>query len=79
MIFDIAGLAEVKAGKARTYTPKLLGRVEFHPPYTAWTHTFQPVFGRKMAWAAEQKRPPITARTCRSWYGWWTFGRRRTR
>ncbi len=54
MIFDISGLAEVKAGKAKSYTPRLLGRVEFHPPYTAWTHTFQPVFGRKMAWAADE-------------------------
>jgi len=54
MIFDISGLSEVKAGKAKSYTPRLLGRVEFHPPYTAWTHTFQPVFGRKMAWAADE-------------------------
>ena len=54
MIFDVSGLAAVRDGKARTYTPRLLGRVEFHPPYPAWTHTFQPVFGRRMAWASDE-------------------------
>ncbi len=54
MIFDISGLAAVRDGRARTYTPRLLGRVEFHPPYPAWTHTFQPVFGRRMAWASDE-------------------------
>jgi hypothetical protein len=54
MIFDISGLAAVKAGTARTFTPRLISRVEFHPPYPAWTHTFQPMFNRKLAWAADE-------------------------
>jgi hypothetical protein len=54
MIFDISGLAEVKAGRARTFTPRLISRVNFHPPYPSWTHTFQPMFGRKLAWAADE-------------------------
>lgn len=54
MILDIAGLADVKAGRAKTYTPRLLGRTQFSPPYTAYTHTFQPMFGRKLAWASDE-------------------------
>jgi len=54
MIFDIAGLAQVASGSARSYTPRLLGRVQFHPPYPAWTHTFQPMFKRRLAWASDE-------------------------
>lgn len=54
MIFDISGLADVKARKAETYTPELISRVEFHPPYRSWTHTFQPMLGRQLAWAADE-------------------------
>jgi hypothetical protein len=54
MIFDISGLAQVASGRARTYTPTLLGRAQFHPPYPAWTHTFQPMFKRKLAWASDE-------------------------
>jgi hypothetical protein len=54
MIFDVSGLAQVASGAARTYTPRLLGRAEFHPPYPAWTHTFQPMFSRKLAWASDE-------------------------
>ena len=54
MIFDISGLAQVAAGRERTYTPRLLGRAQFHPPYPAWTHTFQPMFSRKLAWASDE-------------------------
>jgi hypothetical protein len=54
MIFDISELAQVAAGRARTYTPRLLGRAQFHPPYPAWTHTFQPMFSRKLAWASDE-------------------------
>lgn len=49
MIFDISGLAEVRAGRASTFTPKLLGRVKFSPPFPGFTHTVQPFFGRGVA------------------------------
>jgi len=54
MIFDISGLAQVKAGAARSYTPRLIGRAQFNPPFTAWTHTFQPMFKRGLAWASDE-------------------------
>jgi hypothetical protein len=54
MIFDISGLAAVKSGAAKTFTPRLISRVDFHPPYPAWTHTFQPMFARKLAWASDE-------------------------
>mgnify|MGYP001113800169 CR=1 FL=1 len=54
MIFDTSGLEDVRAGRAETYTPELISRVEFHPPYTAWTHTFQPMLGRQLAWASDE-------------------------
>jgi hypothetical protein len=54
MIFDISGLAQVKSGRAALYTPRLIGRREFHPPFPAWTHTFQPMFARQLAWAADE-------------------------
>ncbi len=54
MIFDTSGLVDVKAGRAARYTPRLLSRVQFHPPYTAWTHTFQPMFKRQLAWASDE-------------------------
>jgi hypothetical protein len=54
MIFDISGLAAVRAGTAKTFTPRLISRVDFHPPFPAWTHTFQPMFARKLAWASDE-------------------------
>lgn len=54
MILDISGLAQVKSGRAARYTPRLIGRREFHPPFPAWTHTFQPMFSRNLAWAADE-------------------------
>jgi hypothetical protein len=54
MIFDISSLALVKAGRAKTFSPRLISRVNFHPPYPSWTHTFQPMFSRKLAWAADE-------------------------
>jgi hypothetical protein len=54
MIFDVSGLAAVKSGRAVRYTPRLISRREFHPPFPAWTHTFQPMFARKLAWASDE-------------------------
>jgi hypothetical protein len=46
---DISGLADVKAGKARTFTPTVLARLSMSPPFTGFTHTFQPFFNRGLA------------------------------
>ena len=54
MIFDIAGLAQVRSGRAPRYTPRLVGQAQFHPPFPSWTHTFQPMFSRKLAWASDE-------------------------
>ncbi len=53
-ILDISGLAEVKAGRARSFTPKVLSHAVFSPPYPAWTHTFQPIFSRGLAFASDE-------------------------
>ncbi|MBZ5723071.1 MAG: hypothetical protein LAO03_22255 [Acidobacteriia bacterium] len=49
IILDISGLADVRAGRADTFTPKLVSRLKFSPPYPAWTHTVQPLFDRGLA------------------------------
>jgi hypothetical protein len=49
VILDISGLAEVRAGTAKSFVPKLVSRLKFSPPYPAWTHTVQPLFGRGLA------------------------------
>jgi hypothetical protein len=54
LILDISGLADVKAGRAKTFTPKLVGQAKFSPPYTAWTHTFQPLPGRGYALVSDE-------------------------
>ena len=54
LIMDISGLADVKAGRAATFTPKVIGQTKFSPPYTAWTHTFQPIFSRGMALVSDE-------------------------
>jgi hypothetical protein len=53
-VLDISGLADVKAGRTGTFAPKAVGHAEFSPPYTAWTHTFQPIFGRGLALASDE-------------------------
>jgi hypothetical protein len=53
-ILDISGLAAVKAGKATHFTPKVIGHVQFNPPYPAWTHTFQPIFSRGLALVSDE-------------------------
>jgi hypothetical protein len=49
MIMDISGLAEVRSGKAKTFTPKLISRLDYSPPFPAWTHTIQPYFSHGIA------------------------------
>lgn len=45
IILDISSLEAVRAGRANTFTPKLVSRLRFSPPFPAWTHTVQPFFG----------------------------------
>jgi hypothetical protein len=54
LVLDISGLADVKSGRAKSFTPKLVGQAKFSPPYTAWTHTFQPIFSRGMALVSDE-------------------------
>jgi hypothetical protein len=54
IILDISGLADVKAGRARNFTPSLISRLKFSPPYPAWTHTFQPIFSRSLAFVSDE-------------------------
>jgi hypothetical protein len=55
MIWDISGLADVKAGRARTFTPKVLGKMNSSPPFTGFTHTFQPMFNRGLALVSDEE------------------------
>src|SRR5262245_44889122 len=32
----------------------MTSRVIYHPPFTTWTHTFQPMFRRQLAWASDE-------------------------
>lgn len=54
IILDISGLADVQAGRASTFTPKLVSRLKFSPPYPAWTHTVQPIFQRGLAFVSDE-------------------------
>jgi len=53
-VMDISGLADVKAGRAKTFTPKVIGQAKFGPPYTGFTHTFQPMFNRGYALVSDE-------------------------
>ena len=53
-ILNISGLASVRAGHERNFSPTVVGRATFSPPYTAWTHTFQPIFSRGLALASDE-------------------------
>src|SRR5262249_5706551 len=54
MIFDISGLADVKAKKAPRFSPTLISRLQFSPPFTSWTHTVQPLAGRGLAVVSDE-------------------------
>jgi hypothetical protein len=51
---DISGLAAVKSGKAPRFTPTVIGHAAFSPPFTAWTHTWQPIFERHLALVSDE-------------------------
>lgn len=54
LILDISGLEDVRAGRATNFTPKLVSRLKFSPPYTAWTHSVQPIFERGLAFVSDE-------------------------
>ena len=54
LILDISGLNDVRAGGATNFTPKLVSRLKFSPPYPAWTHTVQPLFDRGLAFVSDE-------------------------
>jgi hypothetical protein len=49
LILDISGLADVRAGRAKSFSPKLISRLKFSPPFIGFTHTVQPIFSRGLA------------------------------
>lgn len=54
IILDIKGLAEVRAGKKKSFSPELVSRLSYAPPFTAYTHTLQPLWGRGLALASDE-------------------------
>lgn len=54
ILLDISGLASVRSGQASSFTPTLVSRLDYSPPFTAWTHTVQPLFGRKLAIVSDE-------------------------
>jgi hypothetical protein len=54
LILDIAGLADVRAGKAARFTPRLVSRLDYGPPYPSWCHTVQPLWGRGLAVVSDE-------------------------
>jgi hypothetical protein len=54
IILDISGLSGVRAGSSKSFSPKLVSRLKFSPPFPAWTHTVQPLFGRGLAVVSDE-------------------------
>jgi hypothetical protein len=54
LILDIAKLADVRAGKAPKFTPQLVSRLDYGPPYPSWCHTVQPLWGRGLAVVSDE-------------------------
>jgi hypothetical protein len=53
-ILDISGLADVKAGRSRSFTPKVVSHVTTGPAFPVNSHTLQPIPGTKYAWAGDE-------------------------
>ncbi|HEX9288255.1 MAG TPA: hypothetical protein VF904_01930 [Anaeromyxobacteraceae bacterium] len=51
---DISGLADVQDGQAQRFSPRLVSRLDYSPPFTAWTHTMQPLFERGLATVSDE-------------------------
>ena len=54
VILDISGLAGLRTGHGQSFSPKLVSRLKFSPPYPAWTHTVQPLFNRGLATVSDE-------------------------
>jgi len=54
LILDIAGLADVRAHKAAKFSPQLISRLDYGPPYPSWCHTVQPLWGRGLAVVSDE-------------------------
>jgi len=54
LILDVAGLADVRAGKAAKFSPRLVSRLDYGPPYPSWCHTVQPLWGRGLAAVSDE-------------------------
>ena len=46
---DVSGLSDVSTGRAQSFSLRLMSRLDYSPPFPAWTHTFQPFFSRGLA------------------------------
>jgi len=51
---DVSGLEDVRAGRVQSFSPRLVSRLDYSPPFPAWTHTFQPLFGRGLATVSDE-------------------------
>ena len=51
---DVSGLSAVSAGRAQSFSPRLVSRLDYSPPFPAWTHTFQPLFSRGLALISDE-------------------------
>jgi hypothetical protein len=54
LILDISGLADVRARKAAKFSPQLVSRLDYGPPYPSWCHTVQPLWGRGLAVVSDE-------------------------
>jgi hypothetical protein len=54
LILDISKLADVRAGKAAKFSPQLVSRLDYGPPYPSWCHTVQPLWGRGLAVVSDE-------------------------
>jgi hypothetical protein len=54
LILDISKLADVRAGKAPRFSPRLISRLDYGPPYPSWCHTVQPLWGRGLAVVSDE-------------------------
>jgi hypothetical protein len=54
LILDISRLADVRAGKAPRFSPRLVSRLDYGPPYPSWCHTVQPLWGRGLAVVSDE-------------------------
>jgi hypothetical protein len=54
LILDVGGLADVRSHKAARFSPRLVSRLDYGPPYPSWCHTVQPLWGRGLAVVSDE-------------------------